>query len=244
MSNTVHPPFVIGHRGAAGLAPENTIAGMEKARETGVRWVEFDVMLSKDRAPMVIHDDDVDRTTDGSGAVAEMTAAALIRLDAGGWFDRQFAGNGIPTLAAVVDFLAAHGMGANVEIKPYPGIEVETAEVVCAWVRANWPPSMPGVLISSFSADAMAVARDRLPDHDRAMLFDGLPSNWRDIVRVLDAKAVHLDDAATTEAVVEAMKDAGVALRVYTVNDPARAAELRAWGVASVFTDRPDLIKD
>lgn len=244
MTKNHRTPFVIGHRGAAGLAPENTLRGFDRAAEAGVTWVEFDVMLSRDSLPMLIHDDDVDRTTDGRGAVADLTGAELARLDAGAWFGPDFAGARIPTLADAVIRLTELGLGANVEIKPYPGLETETAEAVCAWIAANWPASLPEPVISSFSMEAMEVARRMLHGAERALLFEGLPRDWRDWVKRLDAKAVHLDSRSTTRAIAKAMADAGLPLRVYTVNDPKRAAELKSWGVASVFTDRPDLIKD
>lgn len=242
MSQSNRTPFVIGHRGAAGLAPENTLVGFDRAAEAGVTWVEFDVMLSQDALPMLIHDDDVDRTTDGRGAVSGLTGVELGRLDAGSWFAPAFAGARVPTLADAVARLEELDLGANVEIKPYPGFETRTAEVACAWIAENWPASLPEPVISSFSMEAMRVARDMLHGAERALLFEGLPADWADWVARLDAKAVHLDSTSTTRAVADAMTAAGLPLRVYTVNDPARAAELKSWGVASVFTDRPDLL--
>jgi len=241
LSNEV--PFVIGHRGAAGLAPENTLAGIRRARDAGVTWVEFDVMLSADAQPMLIHDDDVARTTDGKGAVNNFSHDELAALDAGAWFGTGFAGERIPTFAEAVALLVDLQMGANVEIKPYPGREVITAEVVCAWIGDYWPADVPGPVVSSFSMEAMAVAQRMLPRTERALLFFGLPKDWRSEVERLDARAVHLDNGSTTQAVAAAMAEAGLPLRVYTINDPHRARELRDWGISSVFTDRPDLIR-
>ena len=96
---------VIGHRGAAARAPENTLAGLRRARELGAAWVEFDVMLTADRVPVLIHDETLERTTTGRGEVARHTAAEIRALDAGGWFAPEFAGERVPTLAEAVALL-------------------------------------------------------------------------------------------------------------------------------------------
>src|SRR6185437_12837650 len=111
-------PSVIGHRGAASSAPENTLGGMRRAHALGIRWVEFDVRLSGDGHCILLHDDAVDRTTDGTGEAAALDFAALRRLDAGSWFSPDFAGERIPTLEETVALLGVLGLGANVEIKP------------------------------------------------------------------------------------------------------------------------------
>src|SRR5258708_6429242 len=116
-------PRVIGHRGACGLAPENTVASFRKAAELGVRWVEFDVHLSADGIPVVIHDDTVNRTTTGRGAVASLSLIELQALDAGTWFEPRFQGEYVPTLEAIVTLLGKLGLGAVVEINPSPATE-------------------------------------------------------------------------------------------------------------------------
>ncbi|MEX0695377.1 MAG: glycerophosphodiester phosphodiesterase [Rhodospirillales bacterium] len=237
-------PFVIGHRGAAGLAPENTLISLRQARLEGARWVEFDVMLSADSQPILFHDDTVERTTNGRGAVNKLDFATLRKLDAGAWFGTDFAGVRIPTFAEAIQTLAVEGLGANVEIKPYPGTARQTAEAVCRLISEAWPSSVPPPVISSFDAEAMEVARDRLGTLERAMLFGKLPRNWLKIVRELDCRAVHASNRSVTQSMVDEVRDAGLPLRIYTVNDPDRARTLRDMGVSSVFTDRPDLIRD
>ena len=98
-------PWVIGHRGASGSAPENTLAAFRKAAALGARWVEFDVRLSADGRCILLHDDTVDRTTDGKGRADRMMLEDLAGLDAGAWFDREFAGETIPTLEETIDLL-------------------------------------------------------------------------------------------------------------------------------------------
>jgi len=245
MANTsTGVPFVIGHRGAAGLAPENTLISLRRARLEGARWVEFDVMLSADGVPILFHDDTLERTTSGRGAVARQAFEHIRKLEAGAWFGASYAGTRVPTFAEAIQTLATEGLGANVEIKPYPGLERETATAACQLIADAWPSSVPEPVISSFDPLAMAVARDRLPAIERAMLFGKLPKNWKDVIAELDCRAVHASNRHVSEALVDEVAAVGLPLRVYTVNDPERAETLRKWGISSVFTDRPDLIKD
>jgi len=237
-------PFVIGHRGAAGLAPENTLISLRRARLEGAAWVEFDVKLSRDGMTILFHDDTLDRTTSGKGPVGALAFELLRKLEAGAWFGASFAGTRIPTFAEAIQTLATENLGANVEIKPNPGEARKTADAVCRLIRDAWPESVPGPVISSFDAEAMAVARNALPGTERAMLFGRLPGDWKRIVEELDCTSVHASNRHVTEAVVDEVASTGMPLRIYTVNDPERAEKLRSWGVSSVFTDRPDLIKD
>ncbi|MBO6946583.1 MAG: glycerophosphodiester phosphodiesterase [Rhodospirillales bacterium] len=237
-------PFVIGHRGAAGLAPENTLVSLRRARREGATWVEFDVKLSRDGVAILFHDDTLQRTSSGNGPVGGFDFDRIRKLEAGAWFGASFAGTRIPTFPEAMQMLATEGIGANVEIKPNPGDAQKTAEITCRLISEAWPDSVPGPVISSFDAEAMAVARDMLPGIERAMLFGRLPNDWKRLVEELDCTAVHASNRHVNEMMVQEIRRAGLPLRIYTVNDPARAETLRGWGVSSVFTDRPDLIKD
>jgi glycerophosphoryl diester phosphodiesterase len=235
-------PSVIGHRGAASSAPENTLASLRKAREFGARWVEFDVRLSGDGRCIVLHDDTVDRTSDGSGAASRLTLAALQRFDAGAWFAPEFAGERIPTFEAAIDLLAELGLGANVEIKPAKGEEVATARAAVEILRRRWPASLPPPLLSSFAPLALEAARDAAPEFARGHLFGRLPKNWQEQAERLGCVTVHCDQKHLTRSAARAVIEAGYPLLAYTVNDPARAREIIGWGAASVFTDCPDRI--
>jgi glycerophosphoryl diester phosphodiesterase len=225
------PPRVIGHRGAAGLAPENTLAGFRKAAELGVKWVEFDVHLSADGVPVVIHDDTLDRTTTGKGPVAAQSAAALGAL-------------GVPTLAAVIALLGKLDLGAVVEIKPSPGAEAATAEATLRLLLASWPDHLPPPMVSSFQRASLERAHAVAPGITRALLVQQLPGDWRAEVDRLGCAAVHLSHRKLDAATVAEVTRAGLPLFAYTVNDAARAAELFRWGVAAVFSDRPDLLAE
>jgi len=237
-------PFVIGHRGAAGLAPENTLASIIRAKQEGATWVEFDVMLARYGETILFHDQTLDRTTDGAGAVEDLGLSELRKLDAGGWFDNAFVGERIPTFVEAIVTLAQQGLGANVEIKPTKGAERETAIAVARLIKSDWPKTAVIPVVSSFSEESIAVAHQEIPEVPRAMLFGRLPSDWREIVHRNECTAIHISDRHFTSALISDAADMNLQVRVYTVNDPARAYALRDMGVQSVFTDRPDLIKD
>jgi len=235
-------PPVTGHRGAKGHAPENTLAGMRKAVELGARWVEFDVKLTADNELVVIHDDTVNRTTDGKGAVAGMTLSELRRLDAGRWFSPDFTGEPVPTLAEVMEFLLKHGIGANVEVKACPGREVETGAATATALASRWLGGPSPILVSSFSPVSLAAARQAAPQLPRGLLTLKFPTDWLQQLRDLGCASFHVLDRRLTEARLRAVREAGHRVMAYTVNDPARARELLGWGLESVITDYPDRI--
>jgi glycerophosphoryl diester phosphodiesterase len=233
-------PRLIGHRGAARHAPENTLGSIRAAAEQGARWVEFDVKLSADRVPLLMHDDTVDRTTNGRGAVAAMSFAALRALDAGSWFDPKFRGERIPSLAEALDLIAALGLGFNLEIKPCPGRAEETAGVALTMAANVWPEDRPPPLISSFDREAMAVAHRVMPDWPRGFLMDQPPPDWRVQMERLECATLHINARRRgTEAAMPSYLAAGRPVLAYTVNRPADAKEVFSWGVRAVFTDTP-----
>jgi glycerophosphoryl diester phosphodiesterase len=236
-------PRVVAHRGGGTLAPENTLAALDEGARRGHRMVEFDAKLSADDVTFLLHDDTVDRTSNGSGPAAGMRYAALASLDAGAWFDARFAGERMPTLEAAAARCIAHALAANVEIKPCPGRERDTGRRVAADAAAYWRDAAVPPLLSSFSFDALRQARETAPELPRGMLYDAVPDDWRaQVVDALDCVSLHANHARLDEPLVRAIKSAGLRILVYTVNDLDRARELVRWGVDSVCTDRIDLI--
>jgi glycerophosphoryl diester phosphodiesterase len=233
-------PRIIGHRGAAAHAPENTVAGFQKAHDMGVRWVEFDCMLSMDEVVVLHHDDTVDRTTNGTGLVSDKTFVELRRLDAGAWFSSDYIGTPIPSFDQALAALSKLGLGANVEIKPVTGHERRTGQVVAAQTAALWPDSLPPALLSSFSLDALEEAMEVAPDLDRAILWWNIPKDWHDHHTRLGASAAHVSAKKLSDRQAAAFREAGVPFRAYTVNDPAEAERLFALGCQTIFTDYPD----
>ncbi len=195
-------PSVIGHRGAARTAPENTLAGLRRAKALGCDWVEFDVRLTGDGALVLCHDPLLDRTTSGSGLVSAKSLAAIRECDAGSWFDPSFTGERVPTLDEGLLLAAELDLGANVEIKSDRGREYATAA-----------------------------------------LFRLIPRGWAELARRLGCTMIGADQRRLRPRRVAEIRDAGYKLAAFTVNDPARARLLFDWGVTSVFSDAPDIIR-
>jgi glycerophosphoryl diester phosphodiesterase len=233
-------PPVIGHRGAAAAAPENTLASLRMASTLGATWVEFDVKLTADGVPILIHDDRLERTTDGLGRVSERTLAQIRVLDAGGWFAPAFIGERVPTLEEALALCLDLGLGINVEIKPSRGREVETARATIAALREHWPAQAPSPLISSFAHAALLVARDLAPGLPRGYLTDRVPRAWALELQRYGCATLHANQRWITAQRIRSLRAAGVPLLLYTVNDPERAGRLLRLGATSVFTDRVD----
>jgi len=245
-------PRIIAHRGGGKLAPENTIAGLRAGLAHGFHAVEFDVMLSQDGVGVVMHDPDFGRTVAGRGSVASSTAAALHAMDAGSWFAPQFVGEPVPLFTQFVDFCKANRIWMNIEIKPAPGHDAATGDWVArktAELFAELLTTVPDPivsaavpLLSSFSFEALAAARDAAPEIPRAYLLDKIPDDWEGQARELGAVAIHTNQKHLTPVMAQAIKDAGFGLFCYTVNDPEHARTLLSWGVDAFCTDRIDLI--
>ncbi|MFQ5953984.1 MAG: glycerophosphodiester phosphodiesterase [Kiloniellales bacterium] len=235
-------PRIVGHRGACGHAPENTLASIAKAAELGAEWVEFDCMLTADGVPVLFHDDKLKRTTGRHGMMSETPHATLSMLDAGSWFSPAFAGEPVPSLEAALGLIGSLGLGGNPEIKPCKGFDRETGEVVARTVARHWPGHLPPPVLSSYSITALKAARAAAPHIDRSLIFRPIPGNWRRLVAEVGAVAVHCQGAHLTAAQVDQVKAAALTLWVFTVNDAARALQLFAWGVDAVITDYPDRI--
>jgi glycerophosphoryl diester phosphodiesterase len=232
----------VGHRGGGALAPENTLAGIRKAAKMGFGGVEFDVMLSADKIPLLIHDETLDRTTSGRGSVAATPYAKLASLDAGAWFGPEYRGERVPSFEQAGKLCAELGLWANVEIKPAQGFERETAVAVAKVASGCWDGASPAPLLSSFERISLEVARAAAPELDRGYLTERIGSGWAEAARALGCVSVHCNCKYLTEAQAEEVRGAGYWLLCYTVNEPAIARRLFSWGVDAIFTDRLDLI--
>lgn len=232
------PPRVIGHRGAAAHAPENTLAGFRAARALGARWVEFDVQATRDGHAILLHDARLERTTNGYGVATQRSLAEIERLDAGRWFGRTFAGEPVPRLEAALALLDDLGLGAIVEIKVEPGDGPRTMRAALAALGAADPAR---IVLSSFDEPALELAAAEAPRFSRALLFKTVPPDWRRRVARLGCAAVHVGERGLDTGTARALA-ACVPCRAYTVNKPDRARDLLAWGLGGVFTDCPDVI--
>ena len=236
-------PKVIGHRGAAGYAPENTLESIRTAADIGAQWVELDVKITRDGVPIIFHDETLERTTNGSGEVAQTDYADIQNLEAGSWFGESFAGIKIPTLEEAVDVILEHKMGLNLEIKPCPGREKETAEAALDVLSQIWDDH-DKVLISSFQHVSLEAARDVAGDWPRGLLISGeeMPENWKELADYLDVKTINISRELAKADTCNDVIDEGYPLLVYTVNDPMEAKRLMQLGVDCFFSDTPDVI--
>jgi glycerophosphoryl diester phosphodiesterase len=229
----------IAHRGAGRLAPENTLAAFRVGAAHGFRAFECDVKLSADGVPFLLHDATLERTTSGRGPAAALAWSELSRLDAGGWHGRTWAGEPIPSFAAIARFCLRNAFALDVEIKPSPGTERETGRAVAAMASALWAGATPP-LLSSFRPDALEGAREAAAALPRALLLDTVRSGWLDEARWLGCVAVVFHHALVDAALLAAVHGAGMRACVYTVNDPAEARRLDALGIDGIVTDAVD----
>lgn len=235
-------PKVIGHRGAAAVAPENTLEGIIAARRLGVGWVEFDVKLTADGVPVLFHDETLERTTDGAGRLAGTAFRELRALDAGAWFGAAWRGVRVPGLDEALGLLVRLDLHANIEIKPSPGREAETAAAAIGTIRQVWPAARPWPLLSSFAPASLAAARTAAPDMPRGLLIWEKRGDWAALAADLGCRTVHCAERHLTPGWAQEIKGRGYGLAAYTINEPLRAVELTHWGVDCIITDRPDVI--
>ncbi len=233
---------VVAHRGGGSLAPENTLAAFEIGARLGFKLAECDVKLSADDELFLLHDDTVDRTSNGHGAATDLAYDTIAGFDAGSWFNAKFAGERMPTLTDLAETLERLQMRVNIEIKPSPGLEVRTGKEVAIEAARLWRERTTPPLLSSFSEEALAAARIAVPEIPRGLLVTSVPSDWQERTERLKCEAIHVAHTALDAELVRAFKAAGLFVMAYTVNDRERARALAAWGVDAICTDRVDSI--
>ena len=252
-------PTVIAHRGASSYAPENTLAAVDKAAELGVEWVENDVQRTKDGELVVIHDDNLKRTTDAEDVfpgrspwkVKDFTAAEIARLDAGSWFGPEFAGARVPTLQQFLDRTESHRQKLLLEIKNpglYPGIEQQTRKVLGdeGWLDASHLAGR--LIVQSFSADSVRAVHDLLPTVKTGFL--GTPS-VADLSRYA-AFADQINPSYTTVSpgyvssvhAFDGPHGGPLEVFTWTVNDADTARQVAGYGVDGIITNSPDVVRD
>ncbi|MCR6477700.1 glycerophosphodiester phosphodiesterase [Variovorax sp. ZS18.2.2] len=234
-------PRWVAHRGAGKLAPENTLAAFRFGAAHGYRMFECDAKLSADGVPFLMHDATLDRTTNGHGIGGQQPWSALAQLDAGGWHSRAFAGEPLPTLENLARFCLVNGYLLNIEIKPTPGTERETGEVVAREAARLWQGAAIAPLLTSFQVESLEGAAAAQPELPRGLLLDTLRSGWLDTARDLGCRAIVCNHALWDTATVAQVHGAGMRSLSYTVNDDWAAQRLIDLGTDGIITDRVDL---
>ena len=244
-------PRWIAHRGAGKLAPENTLAAFRHGAAHGYRMYECDAKLSADGVVFLLHDDTLERTSNGHGVAGEQPWVALSQLDAGSWHSRGHAGEPLPTLEAVARFCQANHHALNIEIKPTTGTELATGRAVAQAVLRLWnlPPTgsptladgLPAPLLTSFQPESLAGAQAVAPGVRRGLLLESLWTGWRDTAIRLGCEAVVCDQVLWDATTVAQVRQADMRCLAYTVNEPAAAQRLVDLGLDGIITDRVDL---
>ncbi|MCC7037879.1 MAG: glycerophosphoryl diester phosphodiesterase [Alphaproteobacteria bacterium] len=237
-------PRVIGHRGAKAYAPENTLSSIHAAADLGCEWVEVDVKLSKDSEAIIFHDEELIRCTGVNGLVKDFALAELREMDAGSWYGESFLNERIPTLEELLNTVLERGMGVNLEIKPCPGREKETAEVMLDVATRIWPDDAPPPLVSSFQHVSLETAMDMMEEWPRGFLMDEHLENWQELAQYLNAATININGNTATRDQIEEYMEYQKPILAYTINDQQKAKELVRWGVDAVFSDNPDTIME
>lgn len=234
---------IFAHRGASGACPENTLAAFTAAADAGVTWAETDVDIAACGTPVLLHDTDLDRTTNLTGSLYNYTADQLKQADAGSWFSPDTAGEPVPTLAALIDLANSRGLNLNVELKSNEQ-GAERSRLLIDRVIEELARLRPGreVIVSSFNHLLLAEFKRRAPHHAVGALFaaGAFQPDWRSVPELIGAQAAHLEERGLTRATVHTLREAGYEVNIWTVNSPARANELKNWGATGVFTDYPE----
>ena len=234
-------PRWIAHRGAGKLAPENTLAAFRLGAQYGYRMFECDAKLSRDDEVFLMHDATLERTTNGTGIGGELSWHALTQLDAGSWHSRTYAGEPLPRLEALARFCIGSGHLLNIEIKPTPGAERHTGEVVAREAARLWQDQPVPPLLTSFQPEALAGARNSAPHLPRGLLLDSLWDGWFEQAQALGCMAVVCNYALWDATTVARVQGAGLRALSYTVNDDWATQHLIALGTDGIITDRVDL---
>jgi len=225
------------------MAPENTLAAFRKGAACGFLMMEYDVKLTADDVPILLHDDTLERTSNGRGRAGEHRYTELARFDFGSWHSSAYAGEPVPTLYSIAAYTLANGIHSNIEIKPTTGMEARSGKCIALLARQLWKDAALPPLLSSFSESALAAARDAAPELPRALLIEkDVPPDWRERVARLECRGLNLNHRYVTSSLLREVRAAGLSVAVWTVNDMARARELLAWGCDAIITDEVETL--
>src|SRR5437867_104309 len=239
-SNWPYPRWV-AHRGAGKLAPENTLAAFKLGASHGYRMFECDVKLSADGVPFLLHDATLERTTTGKGMGGALPWSQLSQLDAGSWHSRAYAGEPLSSLESIARYCLHNGHFLNIEIKPTPGVERHTGEVVAAHAARLWKDAEVPPLLTSFSVEALEGAHETQPQMPRGLLLDTLHKGWLETAHRLECVAIVCNYTLWDRTTVAQAQRAGYRTLSYTVNDEWVARYLIELGTDGIITDRVDL---
>lgn len=228
--------WVVAHRGASGHAPENTLASFRKAVELGARFIETDLQLSRDARFVAIHDETLDRTTDGHGSVHNCTLAELRQLDAGSWFGPEFKSQKLPTMDEILDFAREHDVVFYLELKPCAAWGAEHA-LVGALRDAG---EAARAVVLSFDGSTLAAVRRLEPNLMTGLLLDQQDPNCIDRAISVGARQLAVHGKLITPELLTQARRRDIQVVVWTINHPSHMQALIEAGVDGIITDYPD----
>lgn len=228
--------WVVAHRGASGHAPENTLASFRKAVELGAKFIETDLQLSRDAHLVAIHDETLDRTTDGQGAVHNCTLAELRELDAGSWFGSEFAGQQLPTMQEILHFAREHDVVFYLELKPCAAWGAEHALVGALRVAGE----AARAVVLSFDGSTLSAVRRLEPNLMTGLLLDVRDPNCVDRAVSVGARQLALHGRLITPELLAQARRRDIQVVAWTINQPNHMQALIETGVDGIITDYPD----
>ena len=228
--------LAIAHRGASGYAPENTFAAFRRAIALGAGFIETDLQLSRDARLVAIHDATVNRTTNGQGAVHDMTLAELRRLDAGSWFGSEFAGERIPTIEEILEFANKHDVVFYLEMKPSGSWGGEHA-LISALRESG---EIARTVVISFDAAILAGVRKIEPTLMTGLLFEGHIRNPLDKAIEIGARQLAVRGDLVTPRLLKEARARDLQVVCWTLNHPGHIRLLVQAGVDGIISDYPD----
>lgn len=233
-------PKWIAHRGAGKLAPENTLAAFQLGAKLGYRMFECDAKLSSDGVVFLLHDEHLERTTNGTGVAGSHEWSHLSQLDAGSWHSIAYADEPLPTLESLARFCLSHGYFLNIEIKPTPGTAAMTGAIVAKEALRLWQGESIPPLLTSFKTEALVAAKQTAPLLPRGLLLDSLWDGWLEAALELECVAIVCNYKLWNEELVETVHAQKIRCLSYTVNEQDIADSLIALGTDGIITDSVD----
>jgi glycerophosphoryl diester phosphodiesterase len=232
--------LAIAHRGASGYAPENTFAAFRKALAMGAGFIETDLQLSRDARFVAIHDPTVNRTTNGQGAVHDLTLAELRKLDAGAWFGSEFAGERIPTIEEILEFAKKHDIVFYLELKPFGSWGGEHA-LISALRESG---EIARTVVISFDPAILSAVRKIEPTLMTGLLYEAQITDPLARAQEIGARQVAVRGDLVTPRLLKEARTRDLQIICWTVNHPAHMRLLLEAGVDGIISDYPDRLLD
>lgn len=234
--------LIYAHRGASKLAPENTMSAFELAHQAGADGIETDVQLTKDGVPVLIHDENVRRTTNGTGFVQDYTYEEIKKLDAGSWFSTKFSDTPIVTLEEFLEWVQDKSMVLNIELKnnviDYKNMERIVYDLLQAYQLLDQ------TVVSSFNPDSMKRMKEIDPKVTTAFLTSQKLPDLLGYLKRLHVDGLHAKYRLLNKKLAENCMQQNLSLRIYTVNRPAQMKKCFKLKCEGIFTDVPHLAKE